>query len=224
MIQKAAQRNSMKYNTVFFDLDGTLTDPYEGIVNGHKYALEKFGIIETDEKRLRTFIGPPLELVYSEDYGFNPEDTAKAVTFYRTYYGEKGVYENKLYDGIVDLLELLKAKKIRCMVATSKAEPFALQVLNNFNLLHYFDDVSAALMDGSRSDKADIISHLIEKHHLEKSSIVMVGDRKYDIIGAQKTGIDSIGVGYGHGEESELKETGATYFCKDMKSLINFFS
>jgi phosphoglycolate phosphatase len=214
----------MKYSTVLFDLDGTLTDPYEGIVSGHKYTLEKFGIVETDEKRLRTFIGPPLELVYSDDYGFNAEDTKRAVNFYRSYYAEKGVYQNKLYDGIIDLLELLQSKNISCMVATSKAEPFALQVLENFNLRKYFADVSAALMDGSRSDKADIIAHLIEKHRLEKSSMVMVGDRKFDIIGAKKTGIDSIAVGYGYGDEAEFNEAGSTYYCKDMKSLIEFFA
>jgi phosphoglycolate phosphatase len=214
----------MKYSTVLFDLDGTLTDPCEGIVNGHKFTLEKFGIIETDEKKLRTFIGPPLELVYSDEYGFNPEDTQRAVNFYRSYYAEKGVYQNKLYDGITDFLELLKSKNIACMVATSKAEPFALQVLDNFNLRHYFDDVSAAQMDGSRSDKADIIAHLIEKYRLEKSSVVMIGDRKFDIIGAQKTGIDSIAVGYGYGDDEEFKIAKPTYICKDMKSLAAFFS
>lgn len=214
----------MKYSTVLFDLDGTLTDPYEGIVNGHKYTLEKFGIIENDEKRLRTFIGPPLEQVYREEYQFNEEDTKRAVNFYRSYYAEKGVYENKLYEGITELLDLLQSKKIACMVATSKAEPFALQVLENFNLRHYFDDVSAAQMDGSRSDKADVIAYLIEKHGLDKSSLVMIGDRKFDIIGAQENGIDSIAAGYGHGEESELKNAGPTYFCGDIKSLTAFFS
>jgi phosphoglycolate phosphatase len=214
----------MKYSTVLFDLDGTLTDPYEGSHNGFIYTLEKFGIDAPNDAMIRTFIGPPLELVYSDDYGFNEEDTKRAVNFYRSYYAEKGVYQNKLYDGIIDLLELLQSKNISCMVATSKAEPFALQVLENFNLRKYFADVSAAQMDGSRSDKADIIAHLIEKHRLEKSSMVMVGDRKFDIIGAQKTGIDSIAVGYGYGDEAEFNEAGSTCYCKDMKSLIEFFS
>ncbi len=214
----------MKYSTVFFDLDGTLTDPYEGIVNGHKFTLEKFGIRESDEKRLRSFIGPPLELIYSDDYGFNAEDTKQAMKYYRGYYAEKGVYENKLYAGIPELLDLLVSKGFSCMVATSKAEPFAVQVLENFDLRKYFDDVSGAQMDGSQSDKADVIAYLIEKHRLEKSSIVMVGDRKFDIIGAKKNGIDSIAVGYGHGEESELKEAGPSYYMSDVKSLKDFFA
>jgi phosphoglycolate phosphatase len=213
----------MKYSTVLFDLDGTLTDPYEGIVNGHIHTLEKFGIIETDEKKLRSFIGPPLEMIYRNDYQFNEDDTKKAVAIYRSYYAEKGVFENKIYDGITDVLDILASKKITCMIASSKAEPFVYQVLDIFNLRRYFSDVSAAQLDESRTRKEDIIAYLIEKHQLEKSSILMVGDRFFDIVGAQKNGIDSLAVGYGHGEEAELKEARPTYYCPDMKSLKAFF-
>ncbi len=214
----------MKYSTILFDLDGTLTDPYEGVIHGYMHTLEKFGIQETNEKKLRTFIGPPLELTFTRDYGFNPEDTKRAIGIFRGYYAEKGVYENKLYNGIPELLDLLVSQGKQCMVATSKAEHFAVQVLDNFNLRRYFADVAGAQLDESRSDKAEIIAYLIEKHRLDKSATVMVGDRMFDIVGAGKNGIDSVAVGYGHGDEAELKNANPTYYCRDIKSLMELFS
>lgn len=213
-----------KYTTVLFDLDGTLTDPYEGVVNCFAHTLAQFGLSETNEDTLRTYIGPPLDLTFSETYGFSREDTKKAVEIFRKCYAEKGVYENKLYPGIPGLLTLLTSQGRTCMVATSKGEQFALQVLDHFDIRKYFFDVAGATMDESRSDKAEIIAYLLEKHHVQRDTAVMIGDRKYDIAGAKKNGLDSIAVGYGHGSGEEFREAGPTYFCKDMEALMAFFS
>lgn len=213
----------MKYRAVLFDLDGTLSDPYEGVVNGFRFTLEKFGIKEEDEKKLRTFIGPPLELTFSDAYAFSQEDTKRAIGIFRGYYAEKGVYENKLYEGIPELLSLLKSQGRSCMVATSKAEHFAVQVLDHFGIHHFFDDVAGAMLDESRSDKAEVIAYLVLKHHLNKDSTIMVGDRIFDIAGSGKNGIGCIAVAYGHGGEDELMKAKPLFFCRDINALKDFF-
>jgi phosphoglycolate phosphatase len=210
----------MKYSNVLFDLDGTLTDSYFGITNSVKYALNKFNIMEKNNNKLKLFIEPPLEKSFTEYYGFNTTETKIAVEYYREYYATKGIYENKLYNGIKNVLKTLNEKYINCIVATSKLEKYAIKVLHNFNIDIYFKDVIGSNPEGALLEKADIIRHGIEKNKLEKEKTVMVGDRKYDIIGAKNNGIDSIWVLYGYGTQEELKEIIPTKYCNRVDELL----
>ncbi|MCQ2548645.1 MAG: HAD family hydrolase [Lachnospiraceae bacterium] len=202
------------YQTILFDLDGTLTDPGEGITNSVTYALEKFEIKNEDRSQLYKFIGPPLKDSFMEFYGFSEEDALKAIAYYRERFREKGMFENKVYDGIVELLSKLKHAGKKLIVATSKPEEFTLTILKHFDLLQYFDFVAGATMDGSRSEKEEIIHYALEHCQIENlDETVMVGDRKFDILGAKTNGIDSIGVLFGYGSLEELEIAGATYIA-----------
>ncbi|WP_019319723.1 HAD family hydrolase, partial [Streptococcus mutans] len=194
------------YQTILFDLDGTLTNPALGITNSLAYALEKFNIEVTDKKELYRFIGPPLQDSFENFYHFSKEDSLKAVDFYRDYFRHKGLYENEVYQGIPDLLERLKAQGKKLLVATSKPERFARQILKHFELFDYFDLVAGASMDGSRRLKGDVIAHALTSAQIaDPSSAIMIGDRKHDIIGAKENNLDAIGVLYGFGNREELK-------------------
>jgi phosphoglycolate phosphatase len=212
--------DSMKYDNVLFDLDGTLTDSQLGITNSVKYALRKFNITGEDESKLRLFIGPPLEKSFMEYCGFTPEGAKKAVAYYREYFSEKGIYENKLYDGIELVLKTLNDKNIHCIVATSKPENFAVQIVQHFNIDGFFKHIAGSGLDGSLSEKEDVIKHVIEKYKLDKEKTIMVGDRKYDITGAAKNGIRSVGVLYGYGSREELEEAKPSYLCKTVEGLL----
>lgn len=202
------------YQTILFDLDGTLTDPGEGITNSVAYALEKFEIKNEDRSQLYKFIGPPLKNSFMEFFGFSEEDALKAIAYYRERFREKGMFENKVYDGIVELLSKLKHAGKKLIVATSKPEEFTLTILKHFDLLQYFDFVAGATMDGSRSEKEEIIHYALEHCQIENlDETVMVGDRKFDILGAKANGIDSIGVLFGYGSLEELEMAGATYIA-----------
>ncbi|MDR0704093.1 MAG: HAD hydrolase-like protein [Planctomycetaceae bacterium] len=210
----------MKYHNVLFDLDGTLTDPYWGITNSIKYALQKFDITEQNDSQLKLFIGPPLEQSFMEYYNFNKNEAKKAIEFYREYYSVKGIYENKLYHGIDAVLETLNNNKTNCIVATSKLEKYAVKVLRHFKIDLYFNHVTGSNLDGTLVEKGEIINDIIEKYQLEKEKTIMVGDRKYDIIGAKNNGIDSIGVLYGYGTQEELEEAKPTYLCNRIDKLL----
>jgi phosphoglycolate phosphatase len=213
----------MRYLNVLFDLDGTLSDPYVGITNSIKYALSKFNITEENADsadRLKLFIGPPLEKSFMEYYGFSASDTKKAVQYYREYFSEKGIYGNKLYRGINVVLRTLAGKNINCILATSKLEKYAAQTLKYLRIDNYFTRIAGSNLDGTLSEKTDIIKHIIGKYKLEKERTVMVGDRKYDITGARENGIDSIGVLYGYGTKKEIEETKPTYICAEPDKLL----
>lgn len=208
------------YQTILFDLDGTLTDPGEGITNSVAYALEKFDIKNEDRTSLYKFIGPPLKDSFMEFYGFSEEDALKAIAYYRERFREKGMFENMVYDGIVELLSKLKHAGKKLIVATSKPEEFTLTILKHFDLLQYFDFVAGATMDGSRSEKEEIIHYALEHCQIENlDETVMVGDRKFDILGAKTNGIDSIGVLFGYGSLEELEIAGATYIADSPEEL-----
>ncbi|EMB68451.1 HAD family hydrolase [Streptococcus mutans] len=208
------------YQTILFDLDGTLTNPALEITNSLAYALEKFNIEVTDKKELYRFIGPPLQDSFENFYHFSKEDSLKAVDFYRDYFRHKGLYENEVYQGIPDLLERLKAQGKKLLVATSKPERFARQILKHFELFDYFDLVAGASMDGSRRLKGDVIAHALTSAQIaDPSSAIMIGDRKHDIIGAKENNLDAIGVLYGFGNREELKKAGATYIATNVEEL-----
>lgn len=209
---------------VFFDLDGTLTDSSEGILNGFEYTLAHFNIKVENRKALERFIGPSLADSFKEEYHFDEKQTEIAINKYREYYATKGLKENKLYEGIKELImELSKSKNI--ILATAKPQVFSEQIIENFGIKKYFKFISGSTLDGSRGRKADIISYAI--NNLEPINIeecIMVGDRKHDIEGAKENNMRSIGVTYGFGTEEELKKAGADYIAHNVEELKNIIS
>lgn len=202
----------LKY--IFFDLDGTLTDPGIGITNSVMYALNKFGIDVADRTSLYNFIGPPLLYSFQTFYGFSEADSAKAVQYYRDYFRVTGLYENEVYAGIPELLTELKSRGYKLVLATSKPEEFAVEILKHFNLYDYFDFAAGATMDSTRSKKADVIRYALQGSGVQDlSTAIMVGDREHDILGAKETGLASIGVLYGYGNRAEFEAAGADHIA-----------
>jgi phosphoglycolate phosphatase len=210
----------MKYSNILFDLDGTLTDPYRGITNSIKYSLKKLGIFEEDENKLKLFIGPPLEKSFAKYFSFDKNTAQKAVEYYREYFSEKGMYENTLYNGIEHVLKELNNKNKKCIVATSKPEIFANRILEHFHIDTYFNYVVGSNLEGTFVEKEDIIKHILEKYTLNKKETIMIGDRKYDIIGANKNRIDSIGVLYGYGSKEEVENVFPKYLCNSIEDIL----
>ena len=211
------------YNIVLFDLDGTLTDPGEGITNSVAYALKKFNIEVEDRKELYNFIGPPLIDSFMKFYCMNYEDGLKAVEYYREYFGVTGIFENTMFDGIPELLDKIKKSGRKISLATSKPEQYAVRILEHFGLTKYFDFIGAATMDESRSKKADVITYTLNNLGVtDKSDVVMIGDRHHDIEGANLNGLDSIGVLFGYGDRDELEKAGATYIAETINDINKF--
>lgn len=209
------------YEYVFFDLDGTLTDSGEGIINAAIYALEKYNIEVNDRSELRKFIGPPLQDSFSTDYGFQEDEIEDVIKIFREYYSEKGIFENTIYENIQTVLFELKNRGKKLVVATSKPEVFTKKVLDHFNISSYFDYVSGATLNNDKIKKVDIIRDAICKLGItDKSKVVMVGDRKLDVLGAKENGIDSIGVLWGYGDLLELEKVGPTYIAEKVLDLL----
>lgn len=201
------------FHYIFFDLDGTLSNPMLGITHSVQYALRKYGIEVDDLRSLCPFIGPPLQDSFRDFYNFSPEQADEACDFYHEYFIEKGMYENELYPGIPDLLKALCDNGKQLMVATSKPEPLARGILDYFGISTYFRFIGGDTLQRTRSAKAEVIRYVIEQNHLADHlpRIVMIGDRKHDIIGAKQIGIASVGVLYGYGSREELEEAGADW-------------
>lgn len=208
---------------LLFDLDGTLTDPEEGITKAVQLALAHFGIQVEDRTSLRPFIGPPLWDQFQEYAGLSAEQSDEAVKVFRQYYLEKGVYENREYDGIRQMLGALKCAGYRLYVATSKPETTAGIVMKYFGFTDYFAYVAGADMEGTRVRKADVIRYLLEKEGIaDPGEAVMIGDRKHDILGAKEVGMESIGVLYGYGSREELEEAGAGCIAASVEELEEY--
>ena len=196
------------YRYFLFDLDGTLTDPGLGITNSVRYALEKYHITVGDRSELFRFIGPPLIDSFEKYYGFSAEEARRAVDYYREYYRGTGIFENQVYDGIPALLADLKAAGGKILLATSKPEGFARQILEHFGLLPYFDFVAGATMNETRTEKDEVIRYAMAEFGIgDPSEVLMVGDRKYDVLGARKCDVDCVGVLFGYGSREELEQT-----------------
>lgn len=209
------------FDIVLFDLDGTLTDPGEGITNSVAYALKKYGIEVSDRRELYKFIGPPLKDSFMKYYGFNEDKAEQAIAFYREYFRDKGIFENRVYEGVEDMLRQLHTDGKKIVLATSKPEEFAVRILEYFDLKKYFSVVAGASMDSSRSKKGDVIKYAISLcEDFCKDTAVMVGDREHDIIGAKENGLKSIGVLYGYGDEKELKNAGADYIISTTQDIL----
>jgi len=208
-----------KYSTILFDLDGTLTDPKIGITKSVQYALAKYGIQVDNLDKLEPFIGPPLAQSFMEFYQFSEQESKRAVEYYREYFAETGIFENMRYEGIIELLDNLIQDGRTLIVATSKPTVFAERIIEHFQLSSYFDFVCGSNLDGTMTAKGDIIQHILKVKKLDRSGVVMVGDRKHDIIGAQLNEIDSIGVGYGYGSEQELHGASPTFYVESVHQL-----
>ena len=228
------------YEVILFDLDGTVTDPGEGITNSVMYALDKFDIKVAERSQLYKFIGPPLRESFAEFYHFDDVKCEQAVAYYREYYKDQGIYENKLYDGMEQLLKDIKASGRKIALATSKPESFAKEILQYFHIDSYFDVVAGSTLDNTRTSKEEVIAYALKECGVadfrnmldintiipeyrgvkDLSQVVMIGDRKYDILGAKKIGIDSIGVLFGYGEEKELREAGATHIAARVEDIF----
>lgn len=211
-----------QYNYLLFDLDGTITDSATGITRCVEYALNYFGIQVSDLHDLLPFIGPPLLDSFKEFYHFTDEQAVIATEKYRERYKDKGIYENELYPGIEELLAQARQNGKTVILATSKPEIFARRILDYFKLSDYFSFIAGSGLDGSLHTKTDVINYILQSNKIaDLSSVVMIGDRKHDIIGAKNAGIDSIGVLYGFGDYDELSEAGATHIVKDIAELRN---
>ncbi|MFT8313485.1 MAG: HAD family hydrolase [Clostridium sp.] len=208
------------YNTILFDLDGTLTDPKLGITKSIQYSLKHFGIFENNLDDLKKFIGPPLRDSFKEYYNFSDNDANSAVEKYREYFSDKGIFENKLYTGIVELLNKLYSEEKNLIIATSKPTVFAKRILKHFHIDEYFKFIAGSNLDGTQSKKSEVISYALNQgNYCDKNKIIMVGDRKYDIAGAKETKINSIGVLYGYGSYEELKKERPEYIAKNIDEL-----
>lgn len=210
---------------ILFDLDGTLTDPKEGITRCVQYALKKFGIDEPDLDKLLCFIGPPLVDSFMEYYGFSREKAEQAVVYYRERFRDIGIFENRVLDGADQMLRTLKEKKKVLCLATSKPGIFAERILEKYDLRKYFDVVVGSELDGRRGKKAEVIEEVLARCGLteRRKQAVMVGDRHHDIDGAKACGLLSIGVTFGYAEPGELEQAGSDQIAGSMAELTELF-
>lgn len=213
----------MRKKYVLFDLDGTLTDSQEGIMNSIEYTLNHFGIQVEDRRSLRRWLGPPLVDSLMKYHGFDRERALEGVKVYREYFDVRGIFENRVYDGIENLLEKLQSEGYILMTATSKPEVAARRIADHFHLTRYFTFIGGASLDDSRVHKGDVIRYVLETNRIEDlSTVMMVGDRENDIMGARQNGLESIGVLYGYGDREELEAAGADHIAETVESIADF--
>lgn len=214
-------QSKMKYSYLLLDLDGTVSDSMVGITRSVQYALKHFGIEVEELTQLCPFIGPPLKDSFKEFYHFTEEQSSLAVLKYHEYFSAKGMFENTVYPGIETFLQRQKEEGKKLLLATSKPEPLAKQILDHFELSSYFDFIGGATFDDSRSAKKDVVRYVLESNHLtdHTTECVMIGDRRHDIEGAKANRISSVGVLYGYGNREELSKAGADYIVNDLQEL-----
>ncbi|MBR4385547.1 MAG: HAD family hydrolase [Treponema sp.] len=207
------------FSHIFFDLDGTLTDPALGITNSFSHALKEMGREIPSYATFCSFIGPPIKESFAS-LGFSKKETEEGIKKYREYFSTKGLFENKVYEGIPKLLAELKAAGKKLVVATSKPEVFSIQIADHFGFAQYFDAICGSTMDQTRSTKASVIEYALERNKIQdKSQVLMVGDREHDILGAKQNGLKSCGVLFGYGTRQELENAGANFIAKDISEL-----
>ena len=204
---------------IFFDLDGTITDSGEGIINSAIYALEHFGITPPSREEMRVFVGPPLRDTFYR-FGIPKDQLEEAIKVYRERYIPTGIFENHPYRGIESLLQALREQGNTLFVATSNPEWMAKTVLDRFDLSKHFQFIAGATMDGSRDDKSSVIGYLLMQL-AEKQDTVMIGDTSFDVIGASAHGIPTIGVSWGYGSRDELLQAGAIAIADTPEELLN---
>lgn len=210
----------MNYQIALFDLDGTIINSQIGITRSVQYSLKHFGIEVENPDTLVHFVGPPLHKSFENFYSFDKEKSVLAVEKYREYYREKGIFECEMYSGVHDLLQDLQQKGVKIVLATSKPEFFALQILENINIIHLFDSVYGSNLDLTRSDKAEIIKDILRFYpEYHRNDFIMIGDKEHDIIGANKNSIDSAGVLWGFGSHAELEAHNPKFIVSEMNDI-----
>lgn len=209
----------LDYDWLLFDLDGTLTDPFEGITRSVEYALNAFGIEVEDRRVLAPFIGPPLVESLTERYGFTMEDAVTAVAKYREYFAVKGLYENELFEGIPELLSDCRKAGYKISMATSKPTHYARIIAEHFDIARYFDAIHGSSLDGTRITKSSVVAEAVAEEHLDPARALMIGDRRHDVEGAGEHGIRTVGVLYGYGSREEHEAAGAAYIVNDLDEL-----
>jgi len=212
-----------------FDLDGTLTDPREGITKSVQYALSKKGINEPDLKKLEDFIGPPLRDSFTKKYGMSEGEAKEAVTFYRERFAPIGVLENRIYEGVPELLAELSNRGVKIAIASSKPTIFVNKILEHFDIAKYFDVVVGSELDGKRDAKEAVVEEALRQLGIlelpqdkKKSNCAMIGDRKFDMQGAKAHGLTGVGVRFGFAAEGELEAEGADYIAETVEELQQY--
>ncbi|MHA6491751.1 HAD family hydrolase [Pseudomonas borbori] len=214
----------MHYQNILFDLDGTLTDPREGITRSVQHALAQLDIHEPDLATLEHFIGPPLLQCFMQAYQFDEATAWQAVNHYRERFREVGLYENQVFDGVGELLELLLQQNRTLYIATSKPTVFAAEIARHFDFARHFKVIYGSELDGTRTDKVELIGHLVQQEQLSPEDTLMIGDRKHDVIGAKRNGLDAAAVGYGFGSLAELQAEAPTYHFNSLADLHRAFA
>ena len=209
----------MRYKNVLFDLDGTLTDPAEGITNSLMHAQRRLGRAVSPREELYVFIGPPLIETFMSEWGLTRAESQQALLYYREYFTDRGIFENTPYPGIRETLGELKGAGLRLFVATSKPEPLSLRILEHFDLMPFFHGLAGSTMDEQRTKKGEVIAYALSTFQLDPNETVMVGDRKHDVLGARENGLPCVGVLYGYGSRTELTEAGAAALTADLGAL-----
>ncbi len=211
------------YNYLLFDLDGTLTNPKEGITKCVQYALHALDIYEPDLDKLVPFIGPPLRQSFLDFYQLEEQQALYAVEKYRERFSTVGLFENFPYPGIATMLQQLQAQGKILAVASSKPTIFVEQILQKFSLDQYFQVILGSNLDGSRTEKQEVIAEVLRQlHHPPAEQLLMIGDRKYDVIGAKAMGIHCVGVAFGFAAPGELEESGAIYIAQTVADLQQY--
>ena len=213
----------MDYPNVLFDLDGTLTDPREGITRSIQYGLSKMGIDEPDLTKLEHFIGPPLLQAFMATYGFDEAKAWEAMGFYREHFAVTGLYENEVFQGVTPLLEDLVGQGRQLFIATSKPQVYAREIARHFDFAKHFKVIYGSELDGTRTNKVELIRHLMAEQGLNPAHTLMIGDRKHDLIGARDNGLDAAAVGYGFGSFEELNSFAPKYHFQTLTELHQAF-
>ena len=205
---------------VLFDMDGTLIDSSEGIINCVLYTLDKFGLKEDNPDRIRNFIGPPLVKSFIRQYGFSEEDAKKAVDTYRERYHPIGIFECSLYDGVKECILELKQRGYRIGMASSKPEVSCRRILEHFDILDLFDDVVGATLDGKIDTKEEVLKEVLRRwNDIPKEEMCLIGDTIFDVDGANEVGIPCIGVSFGFGDVKQMQEAGVVTICDHMNQI-----
>ena len=213
------------YKAIFFDLDGTLTESGEGLTKSVQYALEKLGKPEEDLDKLRVFIGPPLMEQFMKYADVDETEARRAVEYYRERYAVKGIFENRPYDGVENLLRELKGRGYILAVASSKPEYYVTKILDYFNLSSYFEVVVGSEMNGARTSKTEVIEEALKRLNMSdrRKEVLMVGDKEHDVLGARAAGLACVAVGYGYGTKEELTAAQPLKIVASIEELLRFF-
>lgn len=214
------------YKAILFDMDGTLTESGEGITKCVQYALQKFGIDEPDLKKLEVFVGPPLKEQFMKYADLSEDEAENAVVYYRERYETAGIYENRPYPGVEEMLKELLHKGYRLAVASSKPEYYVKKILDHFQLTAYFTEIVGSELNGDRTDKTEVIEEALKRLKLDRDreQAIMIGDKEHDVLGARKAGLDCIAVTYGYGTEQELLSACPLKTAETTEEILDFFA